>query len=194
MISFVNGIVDSVGPNEIVIDNNGFGIQIFCSASTINSCQGIGTKMKICTYMYIREDEIALYGFSREEERKLFLRLISISGIGPKMAMGILSGLDLKTVIVAIATSDIKTLTKVKGLGKKMAELICVSLKEQIAEDFAGGNIPDTISAELSDAVFALSSLGISQTEAVTLVQEATQQGVRGTENIISYVLRNYKK
>lgn len=109
------------------------------------------------------------------------------------MAMSILSGLDLKTVLVAIATSDIKTLTKVKGLGKKMAELICVSLKEQIAEDFANANIPDAISQDMSDAIFALSSLGLSQTEAVQAVQDA-QMYVQGVENIIAYVLRNYKK
>ncbi len=193
MISFVSGIVDSIGTNEIVIDNNGIGISVFASQSAINECKGAGSRIRIYTYLHVREDEVSLYGFSREEERKLFLRLITIQGIGPKMAMSILSGLDLKTVLVAIATSDIKTLTKVKGLGKKMAELICVSLKEQIAEDFANANIPDAISQDMSDAIFALSSLGLSQTEAVEAVQDA-QIHVQGVENIIAYVLRNYKK
>ncbi len=168
-------------------------VSVYLHQSAINECKGAGSKIRIYTYLHIREDEVSLYGFSRVEERKLFLRLITIQGIGPKMAMSILSGLDLKTVLVAIATSDIKTLTKVKGLGKKMAELICVSLKEQIAEDFANANIPDAISQDMSDAIFALSSLGLSQTEAVQAVQDA-QMYVQGVENIIAYVLRNYKK
>jgi len=193
MISFVSGIVDFVGENYIVVDVNGIGYQVYASATALAECGGAGSKIRLCTYMYIREDEVSLYGFSREEERKLFLRLISIAGVGPKMGMAILAGLDLKTLLVAITTSDIKTLAKIKGLGKKTAEIICASLKEELAKDFAGGNLPDSISPEMSDAVFALSSLGISQTDAVAAVQDA-QRYVQGVENIIAYVLRNYKK
>ena len=73
MISFVSGIVDSIGTNEIVIDNNGIGISVFASQSAINECKGAGSRIRIYTYLHVREDEVSLYGFSREEERKLFL-------------------------------------------------------------------------------------------------------------------------
>ena len=147
--------------------------------------------MKLYTYLYVREDTFALYGFSRYEEKTLFMRLIDISGVGPKLAMQVLGGYDLGTLTAAIATGDVKTLTKIKGLGKKTAELIVLNLREQAASELGseGGAFAQTADKDISDAVFALVSLGVSNTEAVRAVQAASKS-VRGVENLVSAALR----
>ncbi|MEG2450979.1 MAG: Holliday junction branch migration protein RuvA, partial [Clostridia bacterium] len=136
-------------------------------------------------------DVIALYGFSKLEEKTLFLRLINISGIGPKMGMQILGGYDLKTLTIAIATGDIKTLTKIKGLGKKTAELLILNLREQVAVDLTDvtSSFGGELSQDIQDAIFALTTLGISNTEAVKVVNEIART-VNGVENIISTALK----
>ena len=128
MNSYISGKIVGKSTNGIVIENNGIGYDIGVSGNTLYDVD-TGEIAKIYTYLYVREDEMSLYGFSREEEKKLFLRLIDISGIGPKMAMQILGGYDLKTLTVAIASGDVKTLCKIKGLGKKTAELIVLNRK-----------------------------------------------------------------
>ena len=175
----------------IVVENNGIGYDIGVSGNTLYDVD-TGEIVKIYTYLYVREDEMSLYGFSREEEKKLFLRLIDISGIGPKMAMQILGGYDLKTLTVAIASGDVKTLCKIKGLGKKTAELIVLNLREIAAEDVVGADTAvgsTVLDSDLADAVFALESMGIAKTDAVRAVSEAQKQ-VSGVENIIAYCLK----
>ncbi len=190
MYNYIIGKDAYAAGNTIVIDNNGIGYEIGVSGNTLYDCAQIGSVIKIYTYLYVKEDVMALYGFSRLEEKNLFMRLIEISGVGPKLAMQILSGTDLKTLTVAIATSDIKTLSKIKGLGKKTAELIVVSLRDQITIDMLaidgpqnGGNDKDE-----QDAVYALVALGISNTEAVKIVSDVAKK-VSGTENIIREAL-----
>lgn len=190
MYSYISGRVVSKNANSIVVENNGIGYDIGVSGNTLFDVD-IDQTVKIYTYLYVREDEMSLYGFSREEEKSLFLRLIDISGIGPKMAMQILGGYDLKTLTVAIASGDVKTLCKIKGLGKKTAELIVLNLRDAAAKDVsfadeAGGGIAGD---DMAYAVGALESLGIAKTEAVRAVSEA-QKSVSGVENIIAYCLK----
>lgn len=170
MYSYIQGKIVDKTFTSIVVDNNGIGYEIGVSGNTLTDID-MGEIVKIYTYLYVREDEMSLYGFSRLEEKKLFLRLIEISGIGPKMAMQILGGYDLKTLTVAIASGDSKTLCKIKGLGKKTAELIILSLRDQVADDITLFNDHrDAVTGEdIADAVFALESLGISKTEAVRM-------------------------
>ncbi len=192
MLNFVCGKVVDITFNSVVVENNGIGFDIGVSQNTISDC-ALGEIVKIFTYMHVREDALALYGFSRLEEKKLFLRLIEISGIGPKMAMQILGGYDLRTLTVAIATGDTKTLCKIKGLGKKTAELLVLHLKEQVSNDLTqtetveGGS--SMLSDDVSDAVFALCSLGISKTDAIKEVTELAKT-VSGVENLIASALK----
>ena len=190
MYSYIIGKIAGKTANGIVVENNGIGYELGVSGNTLYDVNTGETK-KIYTYLYVREDEMSLYGFSREEEKKLFLRLIDISGIGPKMAMQILGGYDLKTLTVAIASGDVKTLCKIKGLGKKTAELIVLNLREVAAEDISGG---ESVGAapfgdDIADAVNALESLGIAKTDAVRAVSEAGKQ-VSGVENLIAHCLK----
>lgn len=193
MYSYISGKVADKSFSSIVIDNGGIGYELGVSGNTLSDVE-LGEIVKIYTYLYVREDEMSLYGFSRQEEKKLFLKLIDISGIGPKMAMQILSGYDLRTLTVAIASGDVKTLCKIKGLGKKTAELIVLNLREQAAEDVfefgAEGGANIVADDDIAGAVFALESLGISKTEAVRAASEASKV-VSGVENIIAYCLKN---
>lgn len=192
MYNYIKGRIVDVGLDKLVLENNGIGYEMGVSGNTLADVSAaMGAEMKVFTYLYVREDTFALYGFSRAEEKTLFMRLIEISGIGPKLAMQILGGYDLATLTVAIATGDVKTLSKIKGLGKKTAELIVLNLREQLADEMSdvSTDIGGAMDADLSDAIFALVSLGVSNTEAVRAVQTAAKTA-SGVENIIAAALK----
>ena len=191
MYNYIIGKVTYAMGNTLVVENNGIGYEIGVSATTLYDCCTPGEIVKIYTYLYVREDTFALYGFSKLEEKTLFLRLIDIGGVGPKLAMQILGGMDLNSLTVAIATGDIKTLSKIKGLGKKTAELIVVSMRDQVSADMASAVSPleKYTDKDQSEAVFALVSLGMSNTEAVKLVAEIAKT-TSGLENIIREALK----
>ena len=191
MYNYIIGKVTYAMGNTLVVENNGIGYEIGVSATTLYDCCTPGEIVKIYTYLYVREDTFALYGFSKLEEKTLFLRLIDISGVGPKLAMQILGGMDLNSLTVAIDTGDIKTLSKIKGLGKKTAELIVVSMRDQVSADMASAISPleKYADKDQSEAVFALVSLGMSNTEAVKLVAEIAKT-TSGLENIIREALK----
>lgn len=191
MYNYIIGKVTYAMGNTLVVENNGIGYEIGVSATTLYECCTPGEIVKIYTYLYVREDTFALYGFSKLEEKTLFLRLIEISGVGPKLAMQILGGMDLNSLTVAIATGDVKTLSKIKGLGKKTAELIVVSMRDQVSADMASALSPleKYADKDQSEAVFALVSLGMSNTEAVKLVAEIAKT-TSGLENIIREALK----
>ena len=203
MYNYITGKVVYSAGNTIVVDNNGIGYEIGASNFTTNKFSE-GEIAKIYTYLYVREDTYALYGFSSIEEKTLFLRLIwhadlfqnaesliDISGVGPKMAMQILSGADLNSLTVAIATGDVKSLSKIKGLGKKTAELIVVSMRDQVSLDLtnAQSEISAVVEKDAQEAVFALVSLGISNSDAVKIVAEVSKTE-KGAENIIREALK----
>ncbi len=195
MYNYVSGKIVDKTVNTIVVDNNGIGYELGVSGNTLADVD-MGELVKIFTYLYVREDTFALYGFSRKEEKDLFMRLIDISGIGPKGAMQILSGYDLRTLLVAIATGDVKTLSKIKGLGKKTAELIVLSLKDSIADSVADNSFEGEIKtssivdADMAAAIDMVENLGISRGEAIRLVDEASKH-VSGLGDIMSYVLKH---
>lgn len=191
MYNYIIGKIAYARDNTLVVENNGIGYEIGVSGNTLYDACTVGATVKIYTYLYVREDTFALYGFSTLEEKTLFLRLIDISGVGPKLAMQILSGLDLNTLTVAIATGDIKTLSKIKGLGKKTAELIVVNMRDQISADLTSAEtvIGGASDKEQTEAVFALCSLGISNTDAVKIVADVAKT-TKGLENIIREALK----
>ena len=186
MYNYITGKVVQALGNTLVLENNGIGYEIGVSGNTLYDVCNIGSTAKIYTYLYVREDTFALYGFSTLGEKTLFLRLIEISGVGPKLAMQILSGMDLNSLSIAIATGDIKTLSKIKGLGKKTAELIVVSIRDQVSGDLCGAISPIERygDKDQNDAVFILVSQGMSNTDAVRLVAEVAKT-TQGLENIL---------
>ncbi len=165
MIGYIYGKVMDVGQGVLLIENNGIGYEVSVSATAfermVREKQG-----GVYTYLQVREDGISLFGFDNLAEKNMFLKLISVSGVGPKMGIGILSGMSLKDLAMTIATSDIKTLSKIKGCGKKTAERIIVELRENVSSlDLGGLPVTAPISSEDGDAVIALMSLGFTRQE-----------------------------
>lgn len=194
MIAYLIGTIEQKQEGSMVVDVNGIGYELSISNNTLISLPIEGETAKIFTYMQVKEDGISLFGFATEEEKTLFLKLITVSGVGPKMAIGILSGMKLSDLVIAIINEDSTLLSKIKGLGKKSAERICLELKDKIStsglpllDDFA---ITQTYNeSALNDAVETLITLGINKNEAYRLARsKATDDAT--AEEIILKVLK----
>ena len=136
MIGYLKGKILSLNSDTALIETGGVGYEVLCSASALSALEG-KTEGEVYTYLQVREDGISLFGFSSPAEKNMFLKLVSVSGVGPKMGIAVLSGMDINSLAVAIASSDVKKLSTVKGLGKKTAERIILELREKVAESAA---------------------------------------------------------
>lgn len=198
MLAYIKGNILSATDGVVVIENNGIGYEVICSASVYQKLLA-EKKGEVYTYLSVREDGVSLFGFENMEEKNMFLKLISVSGVGPKMGITVLSGMKLSDLAVKIATSDVKGLSAVKGLGKKTAERIILELREKISADFSADttskkevveSLPDEIG---DDAIIALMSLGFTKAECVTAVKEAKAKGYNTIEQLISYSIKNIR-
>lgn len=198
MIGYVKGKLLSETDGEIILENNGVGFSIIPSAEAYKEILQNGGGA-VYTYMAVKEDDISLYGFKSIEEKKMFLKLITVSGIGPKMGMTVLSNMSLTDLAVKIATSDIKGLSQVKGLGKKKAEMIIVELREKMGEELKETksenktveiNLKDK---DVEDAMLALTGLGFAKQECVAVLTKAKAENVQGVQALIAYSLKNIR-
>ncbi len=189
MINYIEGRVVYKQDGCVVIENNQIGYEIYISNSTQNSLMYQNEMARLYTYMSVREDGITLYGFATREEKDMFLKLISVSGIGPKMAMGILSNISLVDLTSAIFKQDIKMLCTVKGLGKKTAERLLVELKDKVSTPKALETQDNINMSYVDEATDALVSLGVGKNEAYRLARENASQCAT-VEEIITKVLR----
>lgn len=193
MISFIIGTLEEKSENGVVINCNGMGYEIQTSTATLSTLPLAGEECKIYTYLQVKEDGISLFGFTTVDERGLFYKLISVSGVGPKMAITILSGMNISDLIVSILKEDTTALSRIKGLGKKTAERICLELKDKLTP-VGGVLIEDKIleidENVLDDACEALISLGLSKNEALRLARQNANENSTA-EEIIASVLRN---
>lgn len=199
MYSYISGQLASVSGNIVTLDVGGIGYEISVSVNTLKALPKIGERVKLHTYLFVREDEMSLYGFFSREEKLMFLKLITISGIGPKASIGILSGMEPSVLAVSIVTGDIKAIAKIKGVGKKTAERIVLELKEKLTDtetDYITGEVA-TVTTGLdelsSDAINALKALGVGQSEAVSLVS-AVRKDATNLEDLIIKALRRMDK
>lgn len=193
MYAYIIGTVTAKTDGAVVVENNGIGYLICVSAYT-QSAVNVGDNVKLLTYLYVKEDIFMLYGFRTQEEKSFFEKLITVSGVGAKTAMGILGGYPLGELLGYVASGNVGMLSKIKGLGKKTSERIVLELKEQYNSVLStdGDNDaykPCESTSEIDDAVFALVSLGISKQEAYKRAVDASKQ-VSGLENIIAYALK----
>ena len=189
MINYIIGKVTEKEENMIVVESNGIGYEIQVSSYTANSIEFDNEYAKILTYMQVKEDGICLYGFISKEEKDMFLKLISVSGIGPKMAIGILSGVTIPELINAILSQDVKMLCTIKGLGKKTAERLLVELKDQTMPNInvvSNDNLNYNAIDQVTDA---LVSLGVGKNEAYRLAKDNAENGL-SVEEIITKCLR----
>ena len=197
MIGYLQGKVLYHSNGTVLLETGGVGYEVSCSASAYEflAMQGRGA---IYTYLNVREDGFYLYGFISPEEKSMFLKLISVSGVGPKMGIAILSSMPLNDLAFIIASSDSKTLSKVKGVGKKTAERIILELRENISaidlpEEPKSTKKATASTPETDDAVIALLSLGFSRVESEKAVKFAKEQGADTIESIITIALQSIK-
>lgn len=176
MISYIRGLLVSKREESIVVECQHMGYEIFVPLSVLSRLPSIGNEVKIHTELYVREDIIKLYGFISEEDIDIFRQLISVSGIGPKGALGILSSLTPDALKIAILTDNVDLISHAKGIGKKTASKIILELKDKMKTIDLGEVYfsQEGISPEASvieDAILALTSLGYSQTEAMSSIK-----------------------
>mgnify|MGYP004658789831 FL=1 len=194
MIGYVYGKVVYNDGNILLVENGGIGYEITCSSAAF--CRMMEKREGgIYTYTQVKEDGIALFGFDTIEEKKMFLKLISVSGVGAKMGVTVLGSMNLKDLALAIATSDVKSLSRVKGLGKKTAERIIVELREKVSaedtEPLPAGVAPAASGSDAENAVTALMSLGYNRVTSVKAVNAALAAGASTVEEIIAAALRS---
>lgn len=191
MYYYIKGQLVYKGTNFIVVDANGIGYEIYTSFTSIQNVGEIGSTITVYTHLYVREDTQDLYGFITPEERNMFLTLISVSGVGPKAALSILSVAPPSNLAIAVITNDAKTITKAQGVGPKLAQRIILELKDKIknsdlTSDLSGED-DVIITDSISEAVSALTALGYSVQEAKKAVEKV--DGSLSVEEIIKKAL-----
>lgn len=195
MIGFISGKLVNKTDSVLLLDVNGVGFEIFVSQNTAFSIGDVGTVVTVYTHLHVRENELSLYGFANLQEKNMFELLNTVSGIGPKMSVGILSNISLPDLTTAIMSGDYKLLSRVKGLGKKTAERIILELREKMHEVDPNSlpilNVNQEVdTSAVQDAVLVLTSLGIAKTDAVKNIRKyATSSDT--AEDIVAKVLKN---
>lgn len=177
MITFIEGTLVEKQPGRVVLNVGGVGYEALIPLSSFDRLPPEGAACRILTYHHVREDAQELFGFATEQERRLFLLLYSVNGVGPKTALGVLGGLSVREVKAAIAEGDAKRLATVKGLGRKTAEKIIVELKDKLTDaealEASSGAAPATAEEiRTRDAMLALISLGYKQVEAQKMIKD----------------------
>lgn len=196
MIGYLKGNVLSCAEGTVLLEVNGVGYELACSGAAFAKLATDG-KGEVYTWLQVRDDGVSLFGFVSPEEKNMFLKLISVSGVGPRMGIAVLSGMNLSELAVAIASSDVKGLCAVKGLGKMTAERIVLELREKVESapvpPAKGGAAPAPAAAagEEEDAVVGLMSLGYTRAESTRAVRAAAERGAKGVEEIILSALKN---
>ena len=181
MIDSISGFLKQKNPTYAVVDVGGIRLKVNITISTYERLPSTGSKTELLVYLHVREDILALYGFDHDDQRSMFLLLIGISGIGPRSAMGILSGASIAEFKKRIIAGDVKSLTVIPGIGPKTAKRIIVELKEKFVTEkdddismlFDAEKVPD----EMNDAIQALQSLGYSRIQAHKAMKKLEKSG-----------------
>jgi Holliday junction DNA helicase RuvA len=194
MYHYLNGKIAEKTPTAVILDVNGIGYEVRVSLSTFSCLPNLGETVKLFTHFVVREDAQLLYGFATEEEREAFRLLISISGIGPKLAITLLSGVTLPELKRAIQEKNIPVLTAISGIGQKTAERVIVELKDKIGRSEAPSGKEIVHDASVSDqmvedSVSALVSLGYTKQKAKEAIQK-TLKAMLGKKPSVEEIIR----
>ena len=197
MIAFVKGVLEDCSGGSIIVDNNGIGYEILVSEHTVSQLPAIGSQIKLYTHFNVREDAMQLFGFLEKSDLQMFQLLITVNGIGPKGALGILSAMSANELRFAIYAQDAKTISKAPGIGKKTAEKMILELKDKV-------NLQDTISLVESkqeetellsnakvETIEALEALGYSRSESVEAIQKVPDAKYMNTEELLKASLKH---
>ena len=198
MIAYVKGELAAIEETSVILENQGMGFRIYTPIREDLLRLGVGSQIKLHTYMNVREDAMILFGFLQPEALSLFKQLINVNGVGPKYALAILTAMSVDQVIMAIASEDKKALTKVAGIGPKTAGRIILDLKDKVSFTTGSGETEMPVGAGQmetgadgagSEAVMALMALGYSQSEAAGAVSKVAQPDMT-VEEIIKQSLK----
>ncbi len=196
MIAFLEGVLDEKQPTRLLINVSGVGYEVFIPLSTYDRLPEVKQSCRLITHHHVREDGETLYGFVTEGEKQMFQMLLGISGIGPRIAMSALSGLTTRDLKVAVVEGDVKRLSSVSGIGKKMAERMVVELRDKLTkgealEAIAGSDDMDPSDVRMRDSVLALISLGYKQNDAHKMVKGAVSKlkGEASVEEVVRCAL-----
>lgn len=194
MFAYVKGTLEEKSSDYIVVEAGGIGYKVYMSSSAIATIGECGNSVKIHTYYYVREDNISLYGFITKEELKLFELLLSVSGIGAKSAISMLSNITPSSFALAVITEDVKKLTELPGIGKKSAQRIILELKDKLKAQETEEDIkiekPVLSDENTEEAVAALQILGYSKKEIEKVLSKVEISNL-STEEIIKIALKN---
>lgn len=198
MIRFIKGILEETTDNTIILENNGIGFEVFVPENVMAQMPQTGSEIKIHTYFHVREEAMQLFGFLTKSDLRMFELLITVNGIGPKGALGILSVFSADELRMSIFAGDAKTISKAPGIGKKTAEKLILELKDKISfEDsiqsyanLSSGTDKNEQAIARTDAIEALVALGYSQTESVKVVQSIALESGMDSETILKEALK----
>lgn len=197
MYAFIEGKVCEKNAGELILLAGGVGYQINCSMNTLAAAPALGETMRCYTYLSVREDAMELFGFASREEKRMFLSLTGVSGVGPKMALALLGSMPLKELNLAILLGDVTALSRAPGIGKKTAQRIALELKDKVSQEdvsvvSVGGAAPvQSMAADcVTEALEALQALGYTPAEARNAVQSVRDQSDK-TDELIKLALRS---
>ena len=194
MIAYLSGKLIEKQANTVIVDVGGVGYEVSIPLSTFYELGEVGSDLQLRIYTHVREDAIQLFGFKTNRERELYLRLLSVQGIGAKSGITMLSGMSADEIIMAIRTDDLARLTSIPGVGRKTAERLVIELRDKVGELASAGASPldaaqptQPADAVFEDALSALVNLGYQRTAAEKAVKQAAQEG---TEMSVQKLLR----
>jgi Holliday junction DNA helicase RuvA len=191
MIAGLHGKLESLGSDWAIIDVGGIGFQVYMPTSTLSLLGAIGEEVKLYTHFHLREDNATLYGFASTDELGLFESLINVSGLGPKLALAMLSAMSVDKLTMAIATGSTDLLTVIPGIGKKMAERLILELKEKMGAGWITTPAAQ-LAQENTDVLAALTSLGYSAAEANRAVATLSPSSDLSLEERIKQALQYF--
>jgi len=194
MIGFIKGNVDYLSNDHCIVDNNGIGYRIFMPFGQL-ALLNVGQEVKAFTYLAVRDDALLLYGFLTRDYYNLFLQLITVSGVGPKVALGMLSAAKPDEFYLAIQSRDLKFLTKLPGIGKKTAERLLLELKDKVGgidgEEISFADSTGTLTGTVTDdAMAALVTLGYTNSEIIPVMKQIKDRDKMKSDEIIRQALK----
>lgn len=196
MIASIHGILEANRIDQAIIRVGGFSIRVFAPSSTLKQLNDPGTEVTLFTHFHVREDGLTLYGFITEEDRDAFEQLIGVSGVGPKLALALLSAMDARTFYRAIADEDQQRLAMAPGVGKRLAARLVLELKGKlpVLTDLGVSAPAGTSGVRTADVVEALMGLGFSSSEAQAALSKLPQDQAMTLEEQITFALRSFSR
>jgi len=190
MIASIKGTIENKIPGEVVVDVGGLGYQILVSLNVFYRLPEIGQRVSFFTYTHVREDALQLFGFLEQEEKQLFLLLNNVAGIGPKLALNILSGIPADELARALKEQDVARLVSIPGVGRKLAERMTVELRDKLLTFSLGVDGRAAQPQLMRDALSALANLGYRASETERTVRDVLQEGKKTLEDLLKETLR----